>query len=279
METDETETLYVMESGVDGPALVFLPGMGGTTRYWQGRITALEKHHRVLLVDPLGFGQSPKPWTQYTAVRHVAALHHTLSRRAPFTLIGHSMGAVLSVAYAARYPEQVERLILIGLPYFGGREQTYQHFRNGPFLDRWFFTNVIMAAIACMTTRRLFGWLLPYLLRDIPREVAADLVKHTWRSFTSSLWEIIYNNDLKADADRLDDDLAVFCIHGDQDQTAPLARVRWLAQGRPNWKMQVLPGADHHPLLHMHAACLDAVTTALAERRLKIGDTRSPIAV
>lgn len=263
METDETETLYVAESGVDGPALVFLPGMGGTTRYWQGRVAALEKDHRVLLVDPLGFGQSPKPWAHYTAVHHVDALHHTLSPRAPFTLIGHSMGAVLSVAYAARYPEQVERLILIGLPYFGGREETYQHFRNGPFLDRWFFTNVTMAAVACMTTRRLFGWLLPYLLRDIPREVAADLVKHTWRSFTSSLWEIIYNNDLKADADRLADDLPVFCIHGDRDQTAPLAGALWLAQGRPNWQALTLVGGDHHLLLHMRAACLDAMTTAL----------------
>lgn len=259
-----TATLYVAESGVDAPSLVFLPGMGGTTRYWQGRLAVLERTHHIFLVDPLGFGQSPKPRTQYTAVRHVDALHHTLSRRAPFTLIGHSMGAVLSVAYAARYPDQVERLILIGLPYFGDREQTYQHFRNGPFLDRWFLTNVTMAAIACMTTRRLFGWLLPYLLPDIPRAVAADLVKHTWRSFTSSLWEIIYNNDLKGDADRLGDDLPVFCIHGDRDQTAPLAGVRWLAQGRPNWQVQVLPGADHHPLLHTPAACLDAMATALA---------------
>lgn len=139
------------------------------------------------------------------------------------------MGAVLAVAYAARYPEQVERLILIGLPYFGGREQTFRHMRNGSVLDRWFFTNVTMAAVACMLTRRVFGWMLPYLLRDIPREVAQDLVKHTWRSFTSSLWEVIYNVDLKEVVDRLDPRLPVFCLHGEEDQTAPLAGVQRLA--------------------------------------------------
>jgi pimeloyl-ACP methyl ester carboxylesterase len=259
------EPLYVTESGVDGSTLVFLPGMGGTTRYWQGRLTALEKQHHVLLVDSLGFGQSPKPPTQYTVERHLDALHQTLSPYAPFTLIGHSMGAVLSVAYAAHYPEQVDRLILIGLPYFGGREETYEHFRNGPVLNRWFFTNVTMAAIACMTTRRLFGGLLPYLLRDIPREVAEDLVKHTWRSFTSSLWEVVYNYDLLKTVEQLDPLLPVFCLHGEQDQTAPLAGVQQLAEKRPNWHVEVLTGIDHHPWLRQPDICSTLVETFLVK--------------
>jgi pimeloyl-ACP methyl ester carboxylesterase len=55
--------LNVVISGTADSTLIFLPGMGGTTRYWQGRVTALEKRHRVLLVHPLGFGNSPKPMT------------------------------------------------------------------------------------------------------------------------------------------------------------------------------------------------------------------------
>lgn len=63
LANDLTSTLYAAESGMGDATLVFLPGMGGTTRYWQGRVTKLEQDFRVLLVDPLGFGQSPKPWT------------------------------------------------------------------------------------------------------------------------------------------------------------------------------------------------------------------------
>jgi len=274
---NSTQTLYVAESGVDGSTLVFLPGMGGTTRYWQGRLTVLEKRCRVLLVDPLGFGQSPKPQTQYTVERHVDALHRTLSPEAPFTLIGHSMGAVLALAYAGRYPQQVKRLILIGLPYFGGREQTYEHFRNGPIPNRWVFTNVTLAAIACMLTRRVFGRVLPTLLRDVPREVAEDLVKHTWRSFTSSLWEVIYNYDLQEAVAQLDPHLPVFCLHGEQDQTAPLAGVQQLAGKRPNWHIEALADIDHHPWLRQPDTCSERILAFLAgDRRIKHPIETSP---
>lgn len=96
--------------GTDGPLLVFLPGITGTTRYWRGRVAHLATANRLLLVDPLGFGRSPRPEVGYDMESHVAALHQVLSGRGPFTLVGHSFGAMTAVAYAARHPEQVERL-------------------------------------------------------------------------------------------------------------------------------------------------------------------------
>ncbi|MDP2778124.1 MAG: alpha/beta hydrolase, partial [Anaerolineales bacterium] len=111
--------LHLIETGTDGPTLVFIPGLSGTTRYWQGRLGALEKKHRILLVDPLGFGDSPKPWSRYTVDRHVDALYEILKNEKRFALIGHSMGTLLSIAYAARHPEQVERLVLLSVPFFG----------------------------------------------------------------------------------------------------------------------------------------------------------------
>jgi pimeloyl-ACP methyl ester carboxylesterase len=268
-----TRALYSVESGVDGPGIIFIPGLAGTTRYWQGHLASLERRWHVVRVDPLGFGHSPKPWSRYTVAQHLAALHRILRQHAPFTLVGHSMGAVLSVAYAARYPEQVERLVLFSLPYFGGKEQAYQHFRNGPFFDRWFLTNMALAALACMVTRRVFGWLLPYLLRDLPREIVKDIAQHTWRSFTSSFWEVIYNHNLERDADALDNRLPVLCLHGSRDRTAPLAGVRKLAEGRPSWSVRILAGADHHPFLRLPDACLQAIEAVPALR----GSLKNPI--
>lgn len=257
--------LYSITSGIQGSSVVFLPGLGGTTRYWQGRLSPIERVYRVVCLDPLGFGQSPKPWTQYTVDRHVSAIHQTLGEQGALSLVGHSMGAVLSLAYAARYPEQVERVVLIGLPYFGGKRQALKHFRNGAFPDRWFLTNIALAAIACILTRRVFGVMLPYIRRDMPREVAQDVVKHTWRSFTSSLWEVIYNHDPSQDADALDTRIPVHCIHGDRDSTAPVNGVCQLASGRNQWTVQVIPDADHHPFLHAPSECLQAIETALAD--------------
>lgn len=261
-----SNSLHFIETGVDGPTLVFLPGLGGTTRYWEGRLGELEKNHRVLLIDLLGFGDSPKPWSRYTVDRHVDALYEILKNEKRFVLIGHSMGSLLSIAYAARHPEQVERLVLLSVPFFGGAKEARRFFTSQPIPYGWFFSNMVLAAVICILTRRVFGWLVPYVRRELPRDVAADIVKHTWRSFTSSFWEVICNYDAGRDADALSN-LPVLCIHGDADDTAPLAGALTLAAGRPNWQVQILHGADHHPWFRDPRLCQEAIASAFAPRR------------
>lgn len=259
--------LYLNELGSAGPALVFLPGVGGTTRYWESRVAPLARHHRLVFVDLLGFGKSPKPWIRYTVDCHVAELRRVLGAREPFTLVGHSFGAVAAVAYAAQYPEQVESLVLLSLPCFGGVERALEYYRRRGGPDRWLMTNVVLAAVTCVVTRRILGRLLPRLLPDMPREVAEDLVQHTWLSSTSTIWEGVYRHDVARDVDRLPEELPVLCLHGDQDVTAPLECVRRLADGRSQWTLRVMPDVDHHPLLRDPARCLAAIREFVAPPR------------
>ena len=266
--TKRCNTLNITETGIiGGPTLVFIPGLSGTTRYWQGRLGALEKHYRILLVDPLGFGDSPKPWSRYTVDNHVDALYQTLKDENRFVLIGHSMGTLLSIAYAARHPDQVERLVLLSIPCFGGAKEARHFFSSQPIPYGWFFSNMVLAAIICILTRRVFGRLVPYLRRDLPREVAADIAKHSWRSFTSSFWEVICNYGAMKDADALGD-LPVLCIHGDQDETAPLIGALVLAAGRSSWQVHILNGVDHQPWLRAPEICQMDVDTGLAAKSL-----------
>ena len=253
------QTLYSREIGNAGPPIAFLPGVGGTTRYWAGRVLPLARTHRLILIDLLGFGRSPKPWTRYTVDRHVEEIHRVLDGRGPVSLVGHSFGAIAAVAFAARYPDLVERLMLISLPYFGSEAQALEHFRHAASPDRWVMTNIMFAAVTCVVTRRIMRRVLPRLLPDMPRDVLDDLVQHTWRSFTSTLWEGVYRYDLGRDASRLPDRIPVLLLHGDRDPTAPLEGVRRLSAGRPGWTLRVLPGADHHPLLRDPAWCLAAI--------------------
>ena len=264
----KSNSMHYIQTSTNGPTLVFIPGLSGTTRYWQGRLGALEKNYRILLVDPLGFGDSPKPWSRYTVDSHVDALYQTLKNEKQFVLIGHSMGTLLSIAYAARHPEQVERLVLLSTPFFGGDAKVARRFFSSqPIPLGWFFSNMALAAIICIITRRIFGRLMPYFRRDLPREVAADIVKHSWRSFTSSFWEVICNYDAGKEADALGD-LPVLCIHGDQDETAPLAGALVLAAGRPSWQVHILNGVDHHPWLRAPEICQIDVDTGSAARSL-----------
>lgn len=133
------------------------------------------------------------------------------------TLVGHSLGALLAVAYAARYPQAVERLFLISLPYFASQDAARHWFRRIP--GGWIYTNMAATALACMFTRHLAGRILPYVLRDLPRPIVEDLVKHNVMSSTTSLWEVLYRHDLGPDVAALPSDMPVHCVHGTADDT------------------------------------------------------------
>ena len=259
MSRHALEPLHVEHYGDGEKTIVFVPGLGGTTRYWKHGIGTLADSYRVVLVDMLGFGASPKPWTRYSVDRHVDELHAVLNSLGPITLVGHSLGALLSVAYAARHRDQVENLVLIGMPYFGSEEAAYRYLRSGKVKWGFLYTNVVLVMIACILTRRVFGWLLPYLRRDIPREVAEDLLKHTWRSSTSSLWEVVYRYDAADELRQLGDHARVLMIHGRDDDIAPFAAIEQLADVRPGWTLIALDDLDHHPFLRAPTLCLTYV--------------------
>lgn len=262
--------LYTEIHGSGRQTLVLIPGLGGTTRYWRSRLGMLEDRYRIVLLDLLGFGQSSKPWTRYNVERHVDELHKVLQPLGPVTLAGHSLGALLTVAYAARYPAQIQNIALLGMPYFGSQQKAYSYFRRGPMRGGFLATNVLLTTITCILTRRVLGRLLPYLLRrHVPREVAEDLVKHTWRSSTSSLWEVVYRYDAADDLKRLPAHIGVCLIHGDQDVMAPLATIEALTACHHDWRLRVLSNVDHHPFLRKPQTCRAILDELLISSRAK----------
>lgn len=262
--TKEPKQLSVIELGEGEKQVVFLHGLGGTHRYWtSGLVPPLFPGYKTILVDLLGFGASPRPWFRYTVDRHLDSLHRSLESYGPMTLVGHSLGATLAIAYAARYPQAVERLFLISLPYFADENAAQLWFQRMP--GGWVYTNMATTAAACIFTRRVVGHVLPYLLRDFPRPIVEDLVKHNVMSSTTSLWNVLYRHDLSVDVDALSIHMIVDCLHGVDDETAPAEGLRVLARERPNWHTQFLEGVDHHPWLRMPIQCHDVLTNALAQ--------------
>jgi pimeloyl-ACP methyl ester carboxylesterase len=78
-------------------------------------LPALARTRRVLAVDLPGFGRSTHGTERYTPERYVRSLRAILRAKIgrSFDLVGHSMGGAIALSYAATYPDDVARLILI----------------------------------------------------------------------------------------------------------------------------------------------------------------------
>jgi pimeloyl-ACP methyl ester carboxylesterase len=114
--------LHVAEDVGDGPVIVLVHGIASSSVTFRYLTPLLSDKYRVISVDLLGFGESvAPPGTRFTLEEHVAALRatlETLKLKAPFILVGHSLGSLISARYAAQYPQRIARLVLISPPIY-----------------------------------------------------------------------------------------------------------------------------------------------------------------
>jgi pimeloyl-ACP methyl ester carboxylesterase len=102
----------------DAPAVVCVHGVGGSSVGWTPLGDALAASHRVVGVDLPGHGLTPRGDRPVSVRRAAAVLTAAVEHLGlgPVTLVGHSMGGVVSVLTAARAPALVERLLLLAPP-------------------------------------------------------------------------------------------------------------------------------------------------------------------
>lgn len=99
----------------NGQILVLLHGKNFGSDYWAGTIRAMSTYgYRVIAPDQIGFGKSSKPELRYTfgmlAENTARLLDHLKIGRV--TVIGNSMGGMLAVHFARKYPERLTALVL-----------------------------------------------------------------------------------------------------------------------------------------------------------------------
>lgn len=118
--------VIIHESGLrDGPDYVLVHGLGMAHEYWDGIADALEPTGTVYALDLPGFGDAPEPHEPLgmpEAGELLAELLAAEGLERP-VLIGHSTGAQVVAETAARHPELVDRLVLIG-PTVNPRERS-----------------------------------------------------------------------------------------------------------------------------------------------------------
>jgi pimeloyl-ACP methyl ester carboxylesterase len=104
----------VIDSGGDGPPLLFIHGLGGIWQNWLLNIPAFLGTHRCVAVDLPGFGLSEKPdeCSIPGFARTVDEVCSQLELDEP-VVVGNSMGGFVGAELAVRYPTRVSKLVLV----------------------------------------------------------------------------------------------------------------------------------------------------------------------
>jgi 2-hydroxy-6-oxonona-2,4-dienedioate hydrolase len=106
--------IYFYEAG-QGSDLIFLHGLGAEGSNWAANFGFFAQKYHVYALDQIGFGNSDKPLIDYKIQTFVEFLQAFMQEQSisKATLVGNSLGGWIAADFAARYPEMVEKLVLV----------------------------------------------------------------------------------------------------------------------------------------------------------------------
>jgi len=106
--------LHYLSAGTGDP-VVLLHGYAETSHMWRPLIAKLANTHTVIAPDLRGAGQSATPASGYTKAEMAQDIH-ALTRKLGYEhiqIVGHDIGLMVAYAYAAQYPAEVDRIVLM----------------------------------------------------------------------------------------------------------------------------------------------------------------------
>jgi len=228
--------------------VLFIHGIGNTGASWQDVMEALPPDLRLVSIDLLGFGQSKSPvWAVYdakTQARSVLATYLKLRLSGQVIIVGHSLGALVAVEIAKRYPLLVKSIILCSPPFY--REDPVKR-RLFPESDR--------------TLRRLYARMVTH-----PEELLAlsrifkrlglvnksfNLTRDNSASYISALEASIINQTAFDDAVRLK--VPTYIFHGRLDPIVIYRNLKTVAQRNPNITLTTVLAAHEVEGLYVNA--------------------------
>jgi proline-specific peptidase len=278
LTTADGRALAYHRSG-SGPTLVCHPGGPGFSSRYLGDFAGLADELELVLLDPRGTGGSdpaldPRGYAIHDYADDLEELraHLGLER---MLLLGHSHGGLAAIAYAARHPDRVERLILAStLPRHGPEQEAEMRAAVEQRAGEPWYADALAAIEAeeagdfadAAELGDLALRMMPfYFARYGEREQAhvASMAGEELCADATRLWEkeIFQQYDLRPQLAGLT--VPTLVITGEKDFAAGPACAAELAEGLPNAELVVLPGIGHMIFVEAREEFRRAVLTFL----------------
>jgi len=233
-EFQSTRFLEIGEARENAPVFIWAHGWGQDHKAMLEICAPSKGNGRHIMLDFPGFGESPKPdnvWGTEDYADHVAALLRDVTDT-PVIWIGHSFGCRVGLRLAARYPELVKGLFLVG---GAGIPKQLPFYKSIYFKTRIALYKVLKKLIPLGLSE---DWL-------ISKFGSADY-KNADPVMRQILVKVV-NEDLRDIAPRVQ--CPVHFVYGEKDTDAPPVIGEKLSALISNADLSILKDQDHYSVL------------------------------
>ena len=243
--------------GGEGPVLVFIHGMAGSSATWNAVLPSLSEQFTVVAPDLLGHGDSANPrMADYSLGAFASTVRDVLDvlghRRA--TVVGQSLGGGVAMQFAYQFPDRCERLVLLDS---GGLGRDVAPLLRGlTFPGVEYLFPLVFTSVACQAGNTIAAWLGKVGLRKTPQ------AEEMWRSYESlvdparraafirTLRSVISLGGQQVSAhDRLHigEQIPMLIVWGGHDSIIPIEHGRDAHRALPHSRFEVFEDAGHYP--------------------------------
>jgi pimeloyl-ACP methyl ester carboxylesterase len=239
----------------DGPVLLLLHGIAGSSETWLPAMRLLQRDHTVIAPDLLGHGASAKPPGDYSLGNYAAGLRDFLDvlelDRA--TVVGQSYGGGVALQFAYQFPERCERLALVDAGGLGREVSWLLRLVTLPGAE-YVLPALFLAPVRDWGNRALS------FLKD--RGIRSERATEMWRSFgslTEPTNRAAFVRTMRAVIDPggqavsamdrlyLAEEMPTLIVWGDRDRIIPVSHAYLAHEAIPNSRLEVMEGIGHFP--------------------------------
>ncbi|KAJ7976460.1 Alpha/beta hydrolase fold [Quillaja saponaria] len=252
--------------------VIFLHGFLSSSSFWTQTVfpTLLEQvngNYRLVAVDLLGFGRSPKPRDCFYTLRdHLEMIEKSAIEPlhlSSFHLVAHSMGCIIALALAAKHSKSVKSVTLVAPPYFSSLEngaslnalerlaekKLWPPLSFGSSFMSWYEHLGRCVCFLFCQNHRNWEWILKFITRKRDLDfMISDLSRHTHHSAWHSMHNVICGG-----AKFMDRYLGILTkagvkisvVQGDQDQVVPIECCKNFKLKAPDIEVNIVRNADH----------------------------------
>ncbi len=252
IELENGTVHYQIGGPIEGEPIVLVHGFSSPMFIWDLTFDFLvEQGFRVLRYDLFGRGYSDRPKVNYTENLFDQQLHQLIeklqfgNRRKNITVIGLSMGGIVSVNYADNHPEFVKRLVLVDPAGFPTGKKLIPSIMKIPFLNKFIFKYV--------GSKRLVSKLYDDFLHpeNFPKFEISYTEQMEYRGFLRAILSTMLKLDMEsaqATYERVGKtNIPVLLIWGELDETIPYHVHQQVCDAIPQIEFHSIQKAKHLP--------------------------------